>query len=186
MQIHQQPEKVVSQSDFMDLMSRETSAAEVRSYSATKAKSIVNTQRPTIPPLLNPFLPFTSHTQQSPSSSSHSSSSFSQTSPNGAQGNRGGRRLSVAFFPGPPCPRTDRNTVSGLSAAHTIYLAGGNVLLLDKNSGSLDTLCNSQHTNRSHRLLRRELYQSNLGHKRGLDKNASRREDPRQRQAVLR
>lgn len=25
-------------------------------------------------------------------------------------------------------------TVSGLSAAHTIYLAGGNVLLLDKNS----------------------------------------------------
>jgi hypothetical protein len=24
--------------------------------------------------------------------------------------------------------------VSGLSAAHTIYLAGGNVLLLDKNS----------------------------------------------------
>lgn len=25
-------------------------------------------------------------------------------------------------------------TVSGLSAAHTIYLAGGNVVLLDKNS----------------------------------------------------
>lgn len=31
-------------------------------------------------------------------------------------------------------------TVSGLSAAHTIYLAGGNVLLLDKNSMyTLDT-----------------------------------------------
>jgi hypothetical protein len=32
--------------------------------------------------------------------------------------------------------RTDICTVSGLSAAHTIYLNGGNVLLLDKNSKS--------------------------------------------------
>ena len=30
----------------------------------------------------------------------------------------------------------DIYTVSGLSAAHTIYLNGGNVLLLDKNSKS--------------------------------------------------
>ena len=29
---------------------------------------------------------------------------------------------------------TDCRPVSGLSAAHTVYLAGGNVLLLDKNS----------------------------------------------------
>ncbi len=33
-----------------------------------------------------------------------------------------------------PLKRTDRSPVSGLSAAHTIYLNGGNVLLLDKNS----------------------------------------------------
>ena len=32
----------------------------------------------------------------------------------------------------------DMVTVSGLSAAHTIYLNGGNVLLLDKNSRSSD------------------------------------------------
>lgn len=31
----------------------------------------------------------------------------------------------------------DYETVSGLSAAHTIYLAGGNVVLLDKNSKKL-------------------------------------------------
>lgn len=38
------------------------------------------------------------------------------------------------------CPKTpyaDFSPVSGLSAAHTIYLAGGNVLLLDKNSPSV-------------------------------------------------
>jgi hypothetical protein len=29
---------------------------------------------------------------------------------------------------------TGLHTVSGLSAAHTVYLNGGNVLLLDKNS----------------------------------------------------
>lgn len=29
---------------------------------------------------------------------------------------------------------TDNHAVSGLSAAHTVYLAGGNVVLLDKNS----------------------------------------------------
>jgi hypothetical protein len=36
----------------------------------------------------------------------------------------------LTFFP---------TTVSGLSAAHTIYLSGGNVVLLDKNSKSFDS-----------------------------------------------
>ena len=38
-------------------------------------------------------------------------------------------------------PESDRYTVSGLSAAHTVYLAGGNVLLLDKNSTFETTRC---------------------------------------------
>ena len=44
----------------------------------------------------------------------------------------GGCELNV--FPIPRLLGTDLLTVSGLSAAHTVYLAGGNVLLLDKNS----------------------------------------------------
>ena len=43
----------------------------------------------------------------------------------------------------PHAPLQDREltkAVSGLSAAHTIYLAGGNVLLLDKNSQSLPSI----------------------------------------------
>ena len=38
------------------------------------------------------------------------------------------------FLQFPACPELISSIVSGLSAAHTIYLAGGNVLLLDKNS----------------------------------------------------
>ena len=74
--------------------------------------------------------------------------------------------------------RTDFETVSGLSAAHTVYLAGGNVLLLDKNSKVADSCAPESRTLISHpRLLRRELDESHVGHKWCSHENTSRRED---------
>lgn len=93
--------------------------------------------------------------------------------------------------------------VSGLSAAHTVYLNGGNVVLLDKNSTCQPFPPNVSHLtlpifnhppcqahpltfSLSRRLLRRQLDQGDLGHQRRSDAHPGRHQDRRQRQAVLR
>lgn len=69
---------------------------------------------------------------------------------------------------------TDQCVVSGLSAAHTIYLAGGNVLLLDKNSTCKIVAQGIYLTERLHRLLRRQFDKGNVGYQRRFDSNAGR------------
>lgn len=95
--------------------------------------------------------------------------------------------VAVIIFPASRNIQLLMPTVSGLSAAHTIYLNGGNVLLLDKNSTHTAEL--SLHITRliiQSRLLRWQLHQSNVRYQCRLDQDTGRRGHQRQRQAVLR
>lgn len=76
--------------------------------------------------------------------------------------------------------------LSGLSAAHTVYLNGGNVLVLDKNSKSdLQSRVRFSLLTRTARLLRWKLDKGHLRHQRRPYPDPGGPSNWRQRQAVL-
>lgn len=95
------------------------------------------------------------------------------------------------------CLADRRFAVSGLSAAHTVYLNGGNVLVLDKQSKSLsfphrwplalDRLSPSISADcAASRLLRRQFHQGHVRYQRRSHAHPDGSGHPRQCQAVLR
>lgn len=101
----------------------------------------------------------------------------SESTQYGSQSHRRGRWLYVVANLAFHQTEADGRTVSGLSAAHTIYLAGGNVILLDKNSERSMIPDRTSSDPAFTRLLWWELDESHLRHQWCFDQDTSRRED---------
>ncbi len=102
--------------------------------------------------------------------------SFESTQ-HGSQSHRRGRWPYVVANRAFHQTEADGETVSGLSAAHTIYLAGGNVILLDKNSERSMSQTTTSSDWAFSRFLWWELDKSHFRHQRCFDQDTSRRED---------